>query len=491
MNWKPQQRLSEQEVSKSMKVMIVDGLATETMTTLTGGAFLVAMALLSGANNVEIGLLAALPTATNVFQLISIWLCRRVPNRKVICVSLSILARLPLIAIGVLAMVMENFSFAVMLVFLSFHYFFGSVAGPVWNAWIKDIVPENKLGSYFARRGSYMQLLNVVLGISTAFYIDTVKVERADLQLYIYGAMFAIAGLAGIGGAVYMRKASEPQAVVSTGKIESLLRRPLADSNFRRLLTFNSVWVFAVNIASPFFTVFMMQTIKLSLSYIIVLTVVSQLSSIFTIRLWGSYADRYSNKNIIAIGGPLYIACLVGWCFVGLSNSMIVNMSLLFVIHALMGFANAGINLSLTNISLKLSPSSEAIIYLSARNIIVSAFSALAPLVGGILADYFSNRSLEANLKWSGPGTSKSIFLISLHQWNFLFIIGAFLALIALEMLVNVREKGEVEKAEVVKIMRGNIKNSLKESFVIGQIISWKERLWGRWRSADNKSLHA
>ncbi len=30
----------------------------------------------------------------------------------------------------------------------------------------------------------------------------------------------------------------------------------------------------------------------------------------------GLFADRYSNKTIIAIGAPIYILCLIAWCFV-------------------------------------------------------------------------------------------------------------------------------------------------------------------------------
>jgi hypothetical protein len=74
---------------------------------------------------------------------------------------------------------------------------------------------------------------------------------------------------------------------------------------------------------------------------------------------------------------------------------------------------------------------------------------------------------------------NKVFRLLQLHQWNFLFAIGAFLAFIALEFLVTVKEEGEVEKNVVVRIMRSSIKNNLKEAFVIGQLINWHEQLWG------------
>jgi hypothetical protein len=186
MKWQPKKKLTEAEVKTGLKLVIGDGLATEAMTVFTGGAFLVAVALLLGASNFEIGLLAALPTLTNVFQLISIWLVRRYNNRRVISVICSILARVPLIAIGVLAFSMDGLTIRPVIFFLFFYYFFGSIAGPSWNAWMKDLIPESILGTYFSRRSSYMQILNVVLSLTLAFLVDYVKDNFPQYELNVY-----------------------------------------------------------------------------------------------------------------------------------------------------------------------------------------------------------------------------------------------------------------------------------------------------------------
>jgi hypothetical protein len=52
------------------------------------------------------------------------------------------------------------------------------------------------------------------------------------------------------------------------------------------------------------------------------------------------------------------------------------------------------------------------------------------------------------------------------------------LALIAVELLVHVKEVGEVEKDLVVRIMRHSMRSNLKDFFVIGILISWHEHLW-------------
>jgi len=479
MNLQPKETLTDQEVKSGLKLVIGDGLAAEVMITVTGSAFLVSMAVLLGASNFQIGVLAALPTFTNLFQLVSIGLVRIFNNRRVVTVVASLCARLPLIAVGLLPFVLPQAeTINLMIILLFFFYLFGSIAGPSWNAWMKDLVPEQSLGSYFAKRSLYTQTLNVILSLVLAFAIFYVKSHHPSQELGVYGVMFIVGGVVGIVGALVLAQVQEPVSIITKANIFKLFMKPLKDGNFQRLLVFNSIWMFALNMATPFFTVFMLKSVGLSLPYIIGLTVLSQLAGIFSFRLWGAYADKYSNKTIIAISAPLYILCLIAWCFVNLSQYLYVNLLLLAVIHMVTGISNAGINLSITNLGLKLSPKNDAIVYLSVRNMILSLSGSVAPLLGGKLADYFTNRSLTINLEWTSDSHEKVFYLISLHQWNFIFLISAFVALLSMEVLMYVREVGEVEKALVKRIMRHSFRTNLRDFFIIGTLISWQEHLW-------------
>lgn len=342
---------------------------------------------------------------------------------------------------------------------------------------MKDLVPEKLLGEYFSRRSRYTQTLNVVLSIVLALVLDFIKNRHPQWELSAYAILFAAAGGIGLIGVFLLSKAPEPQAYLSNAKLFTLFKRPLANKNFRRMLVFNSAWVFALNIATPFFAVFMLQGLGLPLSYVIVLTIIGQLFSILTLRMWGIFTDRYSNKSIIAIAAPLYILCIIAWSFVGIYSRWYANVGLLVVIHIFTGIATAGINLSLTNIGLKLAPKEDAVVYLSVKNIVTSAFSAIGPLIGGVLADFFADRRLEITFQWTSPRVNEAFKLVSLHQWNFLFLIGAFLALLSLELLTRVKEVGEVEKDVVKRIMRTRLRSNMKDTFFIGNIINWHSQL--------------
>lgn len=467
---KPEERLSEQAVEKGLKLVTGDGVTSEVMISLTSGTFLVAMALLLGANNLQIGVLAAIPTFTNIFQLLSIWLVRRYNNRRAICVWCQFIGRTCVLVIGLsILMNLTNLNFIIL--FLFFYYFFGSIASPSWNAWMKDLVPETILGSFFAKRTSFTQATNAIFSLAAALLIDWVKKNEPGLELPVYGGMFVVGAVVGLAGVILLIKTPEPLSILSKENLFQLFKRPLADKNFVRLLSFNSLWVFAVNLATPFFTVFMLKALSLPLSYIILLTISGQLAGVLLVRRWGSFADRYSNKSILAITTPIYLLCLVAWSFAGIYTNQISNLILLFGIHVLSGISLAGINLSLVNIGLKLAPREYSIVYLSVRNIMTAGFSAVAPIVGGILADYFAERQLLVNAQWVGPHGGRLFHLVALNEWNFLFLISAFFVFISTQVLTQVKETGEVETDTVRKIIRKQIRHEMKEYFLVGSII--------------------
>ena len=170
--------LSGKQIQTGLSFVTKDGIFTEAMVALTGGTFLVAMAMQMGASNFQIGLLAALPTLSNIFQLVSIWLVQRYNNRRAISVISSFFARFPLLVIGILPFVFSaGTSINALIFLLFFHYFFGSISGASWNSWMKDLVPEEKLGSYFSYRTRLAQIVNVVLSILTALATDYIKVK--------------------------------------------------------------------------------------------------------------------------------------------------------------------------------------------------------------------------------------------------------------------------------------------------------------------------
>ena len=462
MNFRTSSNLSPQQVQSGLKYIVKEGVAAEIMVNLTGGTFLIAMALHLGASNFQIGLLASLPILTNIFQLISVWLVRKYQNRRAISVITSFIARFALVVIGLLPFLFSGVGGVEVLIFLlSIHYLFGSIAGGSWNSWMKDLIPDSILGKYFSHRTRIVQIVSVSSNLLIAFLVDYIKANYPGYVTNSYFIMVLVGAIVGMVGVYLLSRANEPAPAPSHGNLLRQLGKPLQDLNFRNLLLFNSFWAFALNLAVPFFTVFMMKTIGLSLTYIMALTILGQLSGIFAVKMWGRYADRYSNKTIINICAPVYILCILAMAFAALPAIQLHSILILVLINIFSGISTSGINLALNNIGMKLAPQEDATAYISAKNIIISFFSAIAPLVGGLAADFFTSHSLSWNIEWKS-GTHSTMFnLINLEGWNFFFIIGGMLALLSLRTLTKVRENGEVQKKRVVIYMRGKMRKNL------------------------------
>jgi MFS family permease len=289
--------------------------------------------------------------------------------------------------------------------------------------------------------------------------------------------MFLTGGVLGIIGVYTLARTPEPRSVLVNEHMVRLFSRPLKDKNFRNLLIFNALWAFSLNLATPFLAVYMMKTLELPLSYIIALGILNQLTSIAFLRVWGGYADRYSNKNIIGICAPIYVTCILAWAFTGMT-SITFTLMLLVLINIFSGLSTAGINLAMANIGIKLAPKEESIVYLSAKNMIIAACSALAPLAGGLMADFFANHQLVWNFQWTGAEGVSMIRQIDLHGWNFFSVIGGTLAMLSLRLLGNVKEKGEVQKNRVVIYMRANIRSKWRENRLLGKRVAAHFAVW-------------
>jgi len=462
MNLKPVKSLSEAQLKSGLKLVVADGLSAEAMVVFTSGTFLTAMAIHMGASNFQLGVLAALPTFTTIFQLFSIWLVQKFKNRKAITAFCNFMARVPLIAIGVLPFLFTaETSIEILIVMLFLQHIFGDIAGASWNAWMKDMIPGSKLGSFFSHRSRMAQTLNVTLSLATALGLDYIKKHYPSSEIMIYHLLFLAGGMLGMISVILLLRTPEPQASRIDGNMLSLFARPLKNKNFRNLLMFNSFWSFALNLAAPFFAVFMMKTMRLPVAYIIGLGIISQLSSIVSIKIWDRYSDRFSNKNIVAFCAPLYIACILAFAFAATPGNIQTMLALLVAIHVISGLATAGINLALSNIGIKLAPNDEAIAYITAKNMFVAMSSTLAPVIGGLMADFFVSHPFDCNLHLDFIGMP-NIHLLTLQGWNYFFIIGGVLALISLKLLQQVNEKGEIRNRRMVIYMQTHFRSKLR-----------------------------
>ena len=471
--FQPSESITPEELDRGLRSVIYDGMCTQAMGVLTGGAFLVAFALHLGASNFHIGLLAGIPFLAQFLQIPAVYLVEKVRYRRGIAIIFSGASRLFWLVIAAIPLLFLSHLGAglpVLIVALVLYAGLGAVSGTSWNSWMRDLVPERLLGGFFSKRLMLSTGLGMVLTLIAGYFVDFWGGRFPENQPYAYSILFAAGCLIGMLGLYFLFRTPEPKMEMhgETPPLRELLLRPLKDINFRRLLLFSVPWSFAINLAAPFFTVYLLVRLEYSLSSVVLLSVLSQVTNMFFVRIWGKLSDRFSNKSVLLVGGPLFLLCILAWPFTTMPGKYFLTLPLVIIIHIFTGISLAGVTLGTGNIALKLSPRGQATSYLAASGMLNSLAAGIASLIGGSIAVFFATKELSLFLHWSETNTQIGIQAISFEGLDFLFIIAFVIGLYSMHRLYLVSEEGEVTERIVITELTAEMMQQMKSVSTVG-----------------------
>ncbi len=465
MKFQAKDSLTEEELESGLKNVIMDGLTTQAIATLTGGVFLVAFALKLGASNLIIGILAAIPPLGQLIQIPAIYIVEKYRVRREICIVSTAVSRSFWLLIALIPfLVFLKDPLILLIIALAINAAFSAIGGCSWNSWMRDLVPMDRMGSFFGKRMIYASIVGIFFSLAAGIFIDYWKQLYPENELYAYSYIFFAGFLTGMLGLYFLSQTPEPRIVIMQEKINfgRLLMQPFKDTNFKNLIIFLGSWNFAVNLAAPFFTVYMLMRLKLDMSTIILLMLLNQVVSIAFLHLWGKYSDRFSNKSILSINGPLFIGCILAWTFTARPDTYALTMPLLVIIHILMGISTAGITLSSGNIGLKLAPRGQATSYLAASSFVNSLAAGIAPMLGGLFADLLVKEKLYVNIVWDSSGIIRYIQPLYFQSWDFFFLFAFLIGFYSIHRLALVKEVGEVEEKIVINELMSEVRRDMR-----------------------------
>ncbi|HEY49988.1 MAG TPA: MFS transporter [Dehalococcoidia bacterium] len=438
--------------------MTLEGMASLGFFSITTSGFLAAFALALGANNLQIGILAAIPFLAQPLQIAAIPLVEKIRLRKVIAVGIWIPAQLLWIPIALIPFFLDvpgAGAISMLLGLLAIRGILVAISNCAWNGWIRDLIPQHILGSIIGRRLALAALAGMVFGLAAAFFVDWWKGQAtpdSEVMGYTIALLFGIATLA-LSGTVFMALMPEPLMQAPPEPKPSLvstIAAPFRDKNYRKLLRFLFVWGLAINLATPFFAVYMLQRLGLPLSAVIGFSVLSQAFNIMFLRVWGRLADQFGHKAVLSLCVSLYMLVILGWVFTTMPERYFLTIPLLVILHMMAGIAAAGVALGTGTIGIKLAPQGQSTAYLAGAGLAINLGAGIGPLLGGYFADYFSVRQLSLTFEWLSPGSHFEIGALSLTGFDFLFGITFILGLLTLTLLSGVREEGEAKRETVL-----------------------------------------
>ena len=477
---KPKSELAETDIEKALSRLVYDGMFGQTMMVLSTGPFLVAFALILGGSNTVIGMLAAVGPLAQMLQIPAIFVVEGVRMRKVITMVTAIISRSALFAIAMLPwFAPENYRIPLFLLFLACHYGIGAFAGCAFSSWLRDLIPGERMGRFFARRLTFSTALGALLSLLGGVAIDQYR-EHFTNPAGAYTSVFSLAGLAGMVSVFFIGSTPEPAMPKAEHvPIWELLARPFRDTNFRNLLTFLACWGAAVNFAAPFFTVYLLQRIGLNMTWVLALSVVSQITNVLFFGLWGRLSEQFTNKSVLVFSVPLFFISFLFWPFTTLPDRHILSIPLLIAIHVIAGMSTAGVALCANNLAMKTAPYGRGASYLAVNALVSGIAATVSPVLAGFAADWFDPYELQLTLSftdWTQEYTAWELPTIDLKGLDFVFVIAFLIGVYCFHRLLAVREEGEVTEQVLRQAFIGEVARMVRQvSSVAGmrQIVSF------------------
>lgn len=338
------------------------------------------------ASNLEAGMLTSL---ANLFgpmaQLLGSRLIERFNRRQIIvwavvgqtisCFAFSILGyiflshdkQLYLVALFILNYTLYNLTSA--------------LASPAWFSMMGDIVPENIRGRYFAWRNRTNGAASVgamILSASILYWLAQYEI--------IYGFII-IFGLAGIARSISTYLLSKHYC--EDIKLEKDYYFPfwkfikeIPRYNFNRFALYVSFFRLGVNIAGPFFAVYMWKQLAYNPIWFTAVNISAGIFSLLALPAWGYFADRYGNRELIRVSSIILIFVPLFWMF---SANPIY---LILVPQLISGSGWAAFNLASSNFIYDSVEPSRRGLMVAYFNLLSGFGIFLGATLGGVLSQY-------------------------------------------------------------------------------------------------------
>jgi MFS family permease len=367
-------------VRRWLPFITIEGSLANVFIVLTGGAFITALALLFGANDFEIGVLAAIPFLAQIAQLSSAFFVEQIKNRKSVVWWLSVTGRQAWwILLPVLFLPLGHKLEILMLVAL-FSNVAVMIATPAWLSWMADLIPEKVRARYFGFRSAWLAASTIVSVLVGGVVLDHFKTRGFEITgfavIVTASCVFAAAA------AILLRKIPDKaEAATAPNFSRSHLNEPVKDRTFRHLLFVFLCWNGAIGISAPFFAPHMLTHLQMSFTQISIYSSLAAIGAVVLNRPWGLLIDRFGSKPVVALCAFGIAVIPMIWWFPRAGHLWILAFEAVYS-----GALWTGFNLAAFNIPIANSPRLRRTIYLAIFSVTTGLGFFAASILGGILA---------------------------------------------------------------------------------------------------------
>ncbi len=374
-----------------------------------------------GANDFQLGLISAIPFAVSALQIFVSYIMERKRNRRFLFLFFGLLGRSFWILIGLVPYLFPSFSVDLriwlVIVFIVMVFGGNSFVNLGFASLVGDLVPMRIRGSYFGARQMFSLASGVVAGLLISAMIDKVGMPGYSIALVIAG----VSQLLDISCFFFIKWPPMPDNRSDHTSLLQMIREVFQNKSFVKLIIFYSIWLFAANIAGPFWNIYMIEDLQMSFTQMSLYTqIASNIATVIVISHWGRLIDRYGNKPILQMAAIFMTISPLPWFFATPATTVFVLVS-----NVMGGSSWPVSDLCQQNLYLSHSPQVHRSMYIAVFLACLNLFGvALANAVGGWLMQNPFAALAEKNYVFLGMTMNRSRYM--------------FLATIALRLIVMI-----------------------------------------------------
>jgi MFS family permease len=332
-----------------------------------------------GANAAQIGLTSSLSNVTAALLLLpGAAFVERFGHRKdTVVVTGGVLGRIVLMLLALLPFMFSGqTAIALAIALIVLRSAMSNVSLPAWVSLTADMVPRQWRGRYFSFRNLSME----IVGMISTFVFGYVITHMDGLGGYQLALAMAFA--IGMGAAYSFARLDEPP-MPAPAKSEAASHAPvwremLADRNFIAFCATAAMWNFSLNIAGPFFNVYLVQGLRADATMVGLLAVIASLAALPGQRLWGRWVDRWTPYRVQLITGLLIPFMPAMWALFTVPWQIAP-------LNVASGFLWAGYELAAFNLLLVFSPPEHRARYSAVYQIVITVALSLGGALGGVI----------------------------------------------------------------------------------------------------------
>jgi len=250
-------------------------------------------------------------------QLFSSRLIEKHSRKKIVLTSVffEALTWLPLIVIAILFYKEVITNILPLFLLLSFALFIvlANIGGPAWFSWMGDIVDKEYRGRWFSKRNLIHGFFSVILALGAAFFLDYFK--KNNWTIFGFIILFSLAFIARLLSWKTIREQYEPKIKLEKEHYfsfwEFLSKAPT--NNFGKFTIFRAFFSFACAISGPLLVVYLLRQIQFSYTMYMIIILAGTVFSLMIMELWGKFADKYGNYEILFLTSILIPMIPILW----------------------------------------------------------------------------------------------------------------------------------------------------------------------------------